>query len=137
MILYYGQFKPNDLELNPSIFYVFVESTKRAGGPSDVIYLRNHRQGLPLTLVDNYIENDNFTPLSSETKIRDRTLIEGDLLRIKFVLKREGVVCLPSYQIEKQLSLLNQFSPETENFLRKEIKMITGLYLPHPLDLES
>jgi hypothetical protein len=56
------------MHMNKSLYHIYIESEKKAGGERRICQMRIHENGLPLTLVNNYSKEGS---LHSETEARD------------------------------------------------------------------
>ena len=134
-LVYYRKFDPSMQFLNPNIFFVYVESVGKKGGSYDVIQLRNARCGLPLTLVEAYLQEGATGSLQSETAERDIKTIEEEFKKINYVLQREGIVCLPSTIIQDRITSLEKSSPKTAEYTLRGFNHLTSNHSPHQIEL--
>ena len=134
-LVYYRKFDPSMQFLNPNILFVYVESVGKKGGSYDVIQLRNARCGLPLTLVEAYLQEGATGSLQSETAERDIKTIEEEFKKINYVLQREGIVCLPSKIIQDRITSLEKSSPKTAEYTLRRFNHLTSNRSPHQIEL--
>ena len=60
-IIYMHDYHTEFLEHNENLYHVYLESHREMGGGRDVVFLRQHERGIPLTLRENFSENGTLT----------------------------------------------------------------------------
>ena len=78
-ILYVRQYQKDLMELNEDLYHVYIDSHVETGGGRDIVYLRQHDRGIPLTLRENYSDNGSLT---SPTEQRDIQKLENEFQTI-------------------------------------------------------
>jgi len=136
-LLFYTHFKPSDVELNPNVFYVYVESSTEKGGTPDVVYLRNHSKGLPLTLLELYLPEGLCSHLNGDTYERDVRRIERQFQIVNFVLNNNGIVCLPTQKIQEQITYLERSSPKMAGYVLKRLDLLLNNFSPISLEIPT
>ena len=91
-IIYVHQFHIDLLGLNEDLYHVYIDSHVETGGGRDVVHLRQHERGIPLTLRENFSDNGTLT---SHTEKRDIVKIENQFQTINYVSSQGKVICLP------------------------------------------
>ena len=71
------------MEYNENLYHIYIESHREAGGGRDVVFLRQHDRGIPLTLRENFSEDGTLT---SRTEQRDIVRIENEFQAISQAL---------------------------------------------------
>ena len=61
------------LELNDEVYHAYVESDAEKGGGRDIVFLRQHDRGIPLTLRDNYSGSGTLKGESSKRDMDNLT----------------------------------------------------------------
>ena len=134
-LIYYANFNPSMQFLNPNTFFVYVEAAQGRGGDAGVIQLRNSQQGLPFTLIEQYLQDGLVGNLQGETSERDIKTIEEQFQRINFVLRSGGIVWLPSREIQTQITCLEKSSPKMAGYALKRLEHLTLNYSPPSIEL--
>lgn len=136
-VIVYDNFKPSMMDLNPNVYYVYVEAAKKQGGSADVVHLRNTDKGLPVTLVERYLQEGMSAPLSHNTEARDIRVLEYEFQRINYVTSNGGVVCLPSRAIQDQIICLEKSSPTMAAYALKRFEHLMSVHSPVIVELPS
>jgi hypothetical protein len=134
-IIYYTDFTPSMQFLNPNTFFVYVEAAQGRGGNAGIIQLRNSRQGLPLTLIEQYLQEGLVGNLQGETSERDMRTVEEQFQKINFVLRSGAVVWLPSREIQTQITSLEKSSPKMAGYALKRLEHLTLNFSPPNIEL--
>lgn len=136
-VIVYDNFKPSLMDMNPNVYYVYVESAKQQGGSADVVHLRNNDKGLPVTLVERYLQEGMSAPLSHNTEARDIRVIEYEFQKINYVTSNGGVVCVPSRTIHDQIICLEKSSPTMAGYVLKRFEHLMSNHSPVAVELPS
>ena len=134
-VIYYTEFTPSMQFLNPNTFFVYVESAQKRGGNASVVQLRNSRQGLPITLVEQYLQDNLIGALQGETSERDMRTIEEQFQKINFIVRSGGVVWLPTREIQTQITSLEKSSPKMAGYALKRLEHLTLNFSPPSIEL--
>lgn len=136
-VVYYDQFKPSMLYLNPNTYFAYVEAAQKRGGNAAVIQLRNSQKGLSITMLEQYLQDDMRGQLQDETYQRDVRTIEEEFQRITYVVRSGGIVWLPSKEIQIQITSLEKSSPKMAGYIMKRLEHLTLNYSPPSIELPS
>lgn len=136
-LIYYDEFKPSMLFLNPNTYFVYVEAAQKRGGDAAVIQLRNSQRGLSVTMLEQYLQDDMRGQLQDETYPRDVRTIEEEFQRITYVVRSGGIVWLPSKEIQLQITSLEKSSPKMAGYIMKRLEHLTLNYSPPSIELPS
>jgi hypothetical protein len=134
-IIYYDEFRPGMLFLNPNTHFVYVEAAQKRGGDAAVIQLRNSQRGLSVTMLEQYLQDDMRGQLQDETYQRDFKTIEEEFKRITYVVRSGGIVWLPSKEIQVQITCLEKSSPKMAGHIMKRLEHLTLNYSPPSIEL--
>ena len=122
MPIVYTKIYDNSLiDLNEDIMYVYVESYNKFGGGRDVIYLRQHERGIPLTMKETHLEDGI---LFSSTETRDLEIIKNEFSELSRRLERGNTICVPIYPILEGLISLEKHSPKLEKYVKNKMENI-------------
>ena len=125
-IIYVHQFHIDLLGLNEDLYHVYIDSHVETGGGRDVVHLRQHERGIPLTLRENFSDNGTLT---SNTEKRDIVKIENQFQTINYVSDQGKVICLPILGLTEELLILEKQSPKLAGYVKKRLQSL-GLKIP-------
>lgn len=109
------------LELNESMYHLYIESHKKVGGGRKVVRIRQDSRGLPLTLLNDFTESGN---LSSDTDKRDIVNVETEIQTVSR-LSQSGVnVCVPLKPLTDVMSCLEELSPKVAGYVLRRLGSI-------------
>ena len=77
--LFVKNYETELMNMNKSLYHIFIESVGKSGGERDIAQMRIHQNGLPLTLVENY---SKMGKLHAETEARDIKTVEEQLQKL-------------------------------------------------------
>ena len=120
-IIYVHQFHIDLLGLNEDLYHVYIDSHVETGGGRDVVHLRQHERGIPLTRRENFSDNGTLT---SHTEKRDIVKIENQFQTINYVSSQGKVICLPIPQLTKELLTLEKQSPKLAGYVKKRLQSL-------------
>ena len=109
------------MEYNENLYHVYTESHREAGGGRDVVFLRQHDRGIPLTLRDNFSEDGTLT---SRTEQRDIVRIENEFQAISQALNYGKIICLPMYPLTKELITIEKQSLKLAGYVNKRMESL-------------
>jgi hypothetical protein len=125
-ILYVRQYQKDLMELNEDLYHVYIDSHVETGGGRDIVYLRQHDRGIPLTLRENFSDNGSLT---SPTEQRDIQKVENEFQTISYVSSQGKIICLPIRQLIDELITIEKQSPKLAGYVSKRIQSL-GLKIP-------
>ena len=125
-IIYVHQFHIDLLGLNEDLYHVYIDSHVEIGGGRDVVFLRQHERGIPLTLRENFSDNGTLTSLTEQ---RDIVKVENEFQTIRYVTSQGKVICLPIFQLTNELITIEKQSPKLAGYVNKRIQSL-GLRMP-------
>ena len=125
-IIYVHQFHIDLLGLNEDLYHVYIDSHVETGGGRDVVHLRQHERGIPLTLRENFSDNGSLT---SPTEQRDIQKVENEFQTISYVSSQGKIICLPIRQLIDELITIEKQSLKLAGYIRKRIQSL-GLKMP-------
>ena len=125
-ILYVRQYQKDLMELNEDLYHVYIDSHVETGGGRDIVYLRQHDRGIPLTLRENFSDNGSLT---SPTEQRDIQKVENEFQTISYVSSQGKIICLPIRQLIDELITIEKQSLKLAGYIRKRIQSL-GLKIP-------
>ena len=120
-IIYVHQFHIDLLGLNEDLYHVYIDSHVETGGGRDIVYLRQHDRGIPLTLRENFSDNGTLT---SNTEKRDIVKIENQFQTINYVSDQGKVICLPILGLTEELLILEKQSPKLAGYVKKRLQSL-------------
>ena len=120
-IIYVRQFHIDLLGLNEDLYHVYIDSHVETGGGRDIVFLRQHERGIPLTLRENFSDNGSLTSLTEQ---RDIMKVENEFQTIRYVSDQGKVVCLPIPQLTKELLILEKQSPKLAGYVKKRLQSL-------------
>jgi len=120
-IIYVHQFHIDLLGLNEDLYHVYIDSHVETGGGRDVVHLRQHERGIPLTLRENFSNNGTLT---SHTEKRDIVKIENQFQTINYVSDQGKVICLPILGLTEELLILEKQSPKLAGYVKKRLQSL-------------
>ena len=125
-IIYVHQFHIDPLGLNEDLYHVYIDSHVETGGGRDIVYLRQHDRGIPLTLRENFSDNGSLT---SPTEQRDIQKVENEFQTISYVSSQGKIICLPIRQLIDELITIGKQSLKLAGYINKRIQSL-GLKIP-------
>ena len=125
-ILYVRQYQKDLMELNEDLYHVYIDSHVETGGGRDIVYLRQHDRGIPLTLRENFSDNGSLT---SPTEQRDIQKVENEFQTISYVSSQGKIICLPIYPLTNELITIGKQSLKLAGYINKRIQSL-GLKIP-------
>jgi len=125
-ILYVREYQKDLMELNEDLYHVYIDSHVETGGGRDIVYLRQHDRGIPLTLRENFSDNGSLT---SPTEQRDIQKVENEFQTISYVSSQGKIICLPIRQLIDELITIEKQSLKLAGYIRKRIQSL-GLKIP-------
>ena len=120
-IIYVREYKRDLMELNEDLYHVYIDSHVETGGGRDVVFLRQHERGIPLTLRENFSNNGSLT---SATEKRDILKVENQFQAINYVTNQDKVICLPIYQLTNELITIEKQSPKLAGYINKRVQSL-------------
>ena len=120
-IIYVQQFHIDLLGLNEDLYHVYIDSHVETGGGRDIVFLRQHERGIPLTLRENFSDNGTLTSLTEQ---RDIMKVENEFQTIRYVSDQGKVVCLPIPVLTKELLTLEKQSPKLAGYVKKRLQSL-------------
>ncbi len=109
------------MEYNENLYHVYIESHREAGGGRDVVFLRQHDRGIPLTLRENFSEDGTLT---SRTEQRDIVRIENEFQAISQAMTYGKIICLPIYHVTKELTTIEKQSIKLAGYVSKRMESL-------------
>ena len=119
--MYMHDYHTEFLEHNEDLYHVYIESHREMGGGRDVVFLRQHDRGIPLTLRENFSEDGTLT---SRTEQRDIVRIENEFQAISQALNYGKIVCLPMYPLTKELITIEKQSLKLAGYVNKRMESL-------------
>jgi len=120
-IIYVKQFHIDLLGLNEDLYHVYIDSHVETGGGRDIVFLRQHERGIPLTLRENFSDSGSLTSLTEQ---RDIMKVENEFQTIRYVSDQGKVICLPIPQLTKELLTLEKQSPKLAGYVKKRLQSL-------------
>lgn len=120
-VIYVREYQRNLMELNEDLYHVYIDSHTETGGGRDIVFLRQHERGIPLTLRENFSNNGSLT---SATEKRDILKVENQFQAIHYVTNQDKVICLPIYQLTNELITIEKQSPKLAGYINKRIQSL-------------
>ena len=120
-IIYVHKFHIDLLGLNEDLYHVYIDSHVETGGGRDVVFLRQHERGIPLTLRENFSKNGSLT---SNTEQRDIVKVENEFQVIGHALDYGKIVCLPMFPLTIQLITIEKQSLKLAGYINKRIQSL-------------
>ena len=109
------------MELNEDLYHVYIDSHVETGGGRDVVFLRQHERGIPLTLRENFSDNGSLTSLTEQ---RDIVKVENEFQTIRYVSDQGKVVCLPILHLTREIPILEKQSPKLAGYVKKRLQSL-------------
>jgi len=125
-IIYVREYQKNLMDLNEDLYHVYIDSHVETGGGRDIVFLRQHERGIPLTLRENFSDNGSLTSLTEQ---RDIMKVENEFQTIRYVTSQGKVICLPIFQLTNELITIEKQSPKLAGYVNKRIQSL-GLRMP-------
>lgn len=125
-ILYVREYQKDLMELNEDLYHVYIDSHVETGGGRDIVYLRQHDRGIPLTLRENFSDSGSLTSLTEQ---RDIQKVENEFQTISYVSSQGKIICLPIRQLIDELITIEKQSLKLAGYIRKRIQSL-GLKMP-------
>ena len=120
-VLYSRNYMADLMELNEDMYHVYIDSHVETGGGRDIVYLRQHERGIPLTLRENFSDNGTLTSLTEQ---RDIMKVENEFQTIHYVLGQGKVICVPIYPLTKELITIEKQSPKLIGYINVRIQSL-------------
>ena len=120
-ILYVREYQKDLMELNEDMYHVYIDSHVETGGGRDIVYLRQHDRGIPLTLRENFSDNGSLT---SPTEQRDIQKVENEFQTISYVSSQGKIICLPIRQLIDELITIEKQSPKLAGYVKKRLQSL-------------
>ncbi len=120
-IMYMHDYHTEFLEHNEDLYHVYIESHREMGGGRDVVFLRQHERGIPLTLRENFSENGTLT---SATEQRDIMKVENEFQTISQALNYGKIVCVPMFPLTKEIITLEKQSLKLAGYIKKRMESL-------------
>ena len=120
-ILYVREYQKDLMELNEDLYHVYIDSHVETGGGRDIVYLRQHDRGIPLTLRENFSDNGSLT---SPTEQRDIQKVENEFQTISYVSSQGKIICLPIRQLIDELITIEKQSPKLAGYVKKRLQSL-------------
>ena len=120
-IIYVREYQKDLMDLNEDLYHVYIDSHVETGGGRDIVFLRQHERGIPLTLRENFSDNGSLTSLTEQ---RDIMKVENEFQTIRYVSDQGKVICLPIPQLTKELLTLEKQSPKLAGYINKRIQSL-------------
>ena len=120
-IIYVHKFHIDLLGLNEDLYHVYIDSHVETGGGRDIVFLRQHERGIPLTLRENFSDNGSLTSLTEQ---RDIMKVENEFQTIHYVLGQGKVICVPIYPLTKELITIEKQSPKLIGYINVRIQSL-------------
>ena len=125
-IIYVREYQKDLMDLNEDLYHVYIDSHVETGGGRDIVFLRQHERGIPLTLRENFSDNGTLTSLTEQ---RDIMKVENEFQTIRYVTNQGKVICLPIFQLTNELIIIEKQSPKLAGYVNKRIQSL-GLRMP-------
>tara|TARA_R100001594_G_scaffold3043_1_gene11733 strand:- start:59 stop:445 length:387 start_codon:yes stop_codon:yes gene_type:complete len=125
-IIYVREYQKDLMDLNEDLYHVYIDSHVETGGGRDIVFLRQHERGIPLTLRENFSDNGSLTSLTEQ---RDIMKVENEFQTIRYVTSQGKVICLPIFQLTNELITIEKQSPKLAGYVNKRIQSL-GLRMP-------
>ena len=125
-IIYVREYQKDLMDLNEDLYHVYIDSHVETGGGRDIVFLRQHERGIPLTLRENFSDNGTLTSLTEQ---RDIMKVENEFQTIRYVTSQGKVICLPIFQLTNELITIEKQSPKLAGYVNKRIQSL-GLRMP-------
>lgn len=125
-IIYVREYQKDLMDLNEDLYHVYIDSHVETGGGRDIVFLRQHERGIPLTLRENFSDNGTLTSLTEQ---RDIMKVENEFQTIRYVTNQGKVICLPIFQLTNELITIEKQSPKLAGYVNKRIQSL-GLRMP-------
>ena len=119
--LFVKKYEVELMNMNKSLFHIYIESVQKSGGERRVAQMRLHQNGLPLTLVNNYSKTGS---LQSDTEVRDIKTVEEELQKISRTSHSGAYVCVPMHPLTTELTNIERLSPKLAGYLIKRFESI-------------
>tara|TARA_B100000900_G_scaffold74820_1_gene59708 strand:+ start:104 stop:490 length:387 start_codon:yes stop_codon:yes gene_type:complete len=125
-IIYVREYQKDLMDLNEDLYHVYIDSHVETGGGRDIVFLRQHERGIPLTLRENFSDNGTLTSLTEQ---RDIMKVENEFQTIRYVTSQGKIICLPIFQLTNELITIEKQSPKLAGYVNKRIQSL-GLRMP-------
>ena len=119
--MYMHDYHTEFLEHNEDLYHVYIESHREMGGGRDVVFLRQHERGIPLTLRENFSENGTLT---SATEQRDIMKVENEFHTISQALNYGKIVCVPMFPLTKEIITLEKQSLKLAGYIKNRMESL-------------
>lgn len=124
-LIYTDDYDIEFITLNPHVAFLYVESLKGLGGSRNIAILRGHLKGIPVTLRENYTDDGYLKP---ETQARDKQLLLKEFKNIQDKLWSQTIICLPITPFQRELEILEKYSPEVAKTLSRRMEYIREMF---------
>ena len=121
-VVYVREYQIDLMKLNEDLYHVYIDSHVETGGGRDIVYLRQHERGIPLTLRENFSDNGSLTSLTEQ---RDIMKVENEFQTIHYVLGQGKVICVPIYPLTKELITIEKQSPKMAGYINKRLESLS------------
>ena len=125
-VIYVREYQKDLMELNEDLYHVYIDSHTETGGGRDIVFLRQHERGIPLTLRENFSKNGSLT---SSTEQRDIMKVENEFQTIHYVLGQGKIICLPIYPLTNEFITIEKQSLKLAGYINKRLHSL-GLKIP-------
>ena len=106
------------LELNDEVYHAYVEADVEKGGGRDIVFLRQHDRGMPLTLRDNYSGSGT---LKGESSKRDMDKLTEQFKEISKIINNGKIICVPIYPLLDELVIIEKYIPTMAQYIHKNL----------------
>ena len=120
-IIYVREYQKDLMDLNEDLYHVYIDSHVETGGGRDIVFLRQHERGIPLTLRENFSDSGSLTSLTEQ---RDIVKVENEFQVIGQALDYGKIVCLPMFPLTIQLITIEKQSPKLAGYINKRIQSL-------------
>jgi hypothetical protein len=120
-VIYVREYQIDLMKLNEDLYHVYIDSHVETGGGRDIVFLRQHERGIPLTLRENFSDNGTLTSLTEQ---RDIMKVENEFQTIHYVLGQGKVICVPIYPLTKELITIEKQSPKLIGYINVRIQSL-------------
>ena len=120
-IIYVREYQKDLMDLNEALYHGYIDSHVETGGGRDIVFLRQHERGIPLTLRENFSDNGTLTSLTEQ---RDIMKVENEFQTIRYVTSQGKVICLPIFQLTNELITIEKQSPKLAGYVNKRMESL-------------
>ena len=119
--IYLHTYQTKLLELNETLYHIYIDSHRETGGGRDITFLRQHDRGIPLTLRDNFSDVGTLTPA---TEVRDIDKVKKQFQLIDQSLSYGKILCVPIYPLLDELITIEKQSPKMAEYINKRLESL-------------